>query len=72
MMYLDERTMGHMIDARHESLAELMAASHRRNPLVTRLGVALIWLGQKLRQECPSAEELMSIHRRPRPHPRLT
>jgi hypothetical protein len=72
MLHLDERTMGYVIQARQDSLAETIAASHRRNWLVTRFGVMLVTLGEKLRNDCPKPEEIIAMHRRSRPHPGLT
>jgi hypothetical protein len=72
MLHLDERTMGYVIQARQESLAETMAASQQRSWLVTRIGRMLITLGEKLRDDCPTPEEIMAAHRRARPRPRLT
>ena len=72
MLHLDERTMRYVIEGRHELLAESMAASQQRSPLVSRLGAMLVVLGEKLRG-CPTPEEIMALHRRSsRPRPGLT
>jgi hypothetical protein len=71
-LHLDDRTMDYVIRARQESLAETMAASHRRSWLVTQLGRMMVSLGEKLRNDCPTPEEIMAVHRRSRPRPSLT
>lgn len=72
MLHLDDRTMGYVIQARHESLAETMAASRRHSRLMGILGSMLVSLGERLRNDCPTPEEIMAMHRRARPRPGLT
>lgn len=53
MMHIDIATTNALVAARHESVANMMAASRRRSQVIVWLGVGLVWLGEKLRQDVP-------------------
>lgn len=65
MLQINEIAMGSVVQARQEGLAASMAASRRRSAFGSRIGMALIRLGESLQQECQSAAANVVAQQRP-------
>lgn len=66
MLQINEIAMGSVVQARQQDLAATMAAGRRRSAFGSRLGLALIRLGESLQQECQSAAASVAAQQRPR------
>jgi hypothetical protein len=76
MQYYHDELMNQMVSYRQQRVAELVAASQRGtgpgNAIRKHLGLSLIWLGEKLRQDDRSYSPQMASDGRLRTRSSLT
>lgn len=71
MQYFHEEMMKRLIEDRQASVIAVMAQSKRRSVIMSRFGLMLIRLGEKLRQDAPPSGRVLSVERSSRSRPGL-